>query len=418
MAEDVLTLAGFVEGIQYRKQVSVEGGRGIPDFTFLLPRGVVLYMDVKFPLDNYLRYLDAESDFDAAPAPRRLPARRARQGEGARGTRVLATRPRTPSTASCCSSPTSSSTGSSRSTTRPCSSTRSGSKIVMCSPLTLFAVLAVVRQAVDSFRLERTTSEILDVLGTFSKQWDGFVTQMDTLGKRLESTASAYDQLVGARRRQLERQLDRIEDLRTDQALALTGGWRAAPAARGVAGGAPRYHRGMAMVLILVFIVVPLVELAVFVQVAQWIGVVNTTLLLLLVSVRRRSSSSGTRASASTAGCALELRTGVVPAAELVERAPDPDRGPAADRPRLRHRRDRPAAPAPAGACVRPRQGAQALLGTGRQPRREASSTLATRRPATRRPTSIEVLPPSPRSLPPQSSPPGPPPPGGPASAQ
>jgi DNA recombination protein RmuC len=97
-------------------------------------------------------------------------------------------------------------------------------KIVMCSPLTLFAVLAVVRQAVDSFRLERTTSEILDVLGTFSKQWDGFVTQMDTLGKRLESTASAYDQLVGARRRQLERQLDRIEDLLTDQALALTGG--------------------------------------------------------------------------------------------------------------------------------------------------------------------------------------------------
>jgi DNA recombination protein RmuC len=64
MAEDVLTLAGFVEGIQYRKQVAVEGGRGIPDFTFLLPRGVVLYMDVKFPLDNYLRYLDAESDLE------------------------------------------------------------------------------------------------------------------------------------------------------------------------------------------------------------------------------------------------------------------------------------------------------------------------------------------------------------------
>jgi hypothetical protein len=31
----------------------------------------------------------------------------------------------------------------------------------------------------------------------------------------------AYDQLSGARRHQLERQLDRIEDLRTDQALSL-----------------------------------------------------------------------------------------------------------------------------------------------------------------------------------------------------
>ncbi len=96
-----------------------------------------------------------------------------------------------------------------------------GHKIVMCSPLTLFAVLAVVRQAVDSFRLERTTSEILDVLGSFSKQWEAFGSSMDTLGKRLESTSSAFDQLTGPRRRQLERQLDRIEDLRTDQALAI-----------------------------------------------------------------------------------------------------------------------------------------------------------------------------------------------------
>jgi DNA recombination protein RmuC len=52
MAEDVLQLAGFVEGIQYRKQTAVAGGTGIPDFTFLLPRGVVLYMDVKFPLEE------------------------------------------------------------------------------------------------------------------------------------------------------------------------------------------------------------------------------------------------------------------------------------------------------------------------------------------------------------------------------
>ena len=37
MADDVLRLAGFVEGVNYRKQTSVERGRGIPDFTFLLP---------------------------------------------------------------------------------------------------------------------------------------------------------------------------------------------------------------------------------------------------------------------------------------------------------------------------------------------------------------------------------------------
>lgn len=51
MAEDVLQLAGFLEGVNYCKQRRLDSG-GIPDFTFLLPRGLELHMDVKFPLDN------------------------------------------------------------------------------------------------------------------------------------------------------------------------------------------------------------------------------------------------------------------------------------------------------------------------------------------------------------------------------
>src|SRR5690242_4124468 len=62
MAEDVLRLAGFLEGVNYHKQRAID--TGIPDFTFLLPDGLSLHMDVKFPLDNYLRYLEAESDLE------------------------------------------------------------------------------------------------------------------------------------------------------------------------------------------------------------------------------------------------------------------------------------------------------------------------------------------------------------------
>jgi DNA recombination protein RmuC len=217
----VLQLAGFVEGIQYRKQVSVEGGRGIPDFTFMLPRGVVMYMDVKFPLDAYLRYLDAESEIE----------QRRHRDDFLRDVRSkvkeLAARSYNASDAETVDCvllfiPNEQLYGFIQEHDGAVLEHALGHKIVMCSPLTLFAVLAVVRQAVDSFQLERTTSEILDVLGAFSKQWDGFVGQMDTLGKRLESTSAAFDQLAGTRRRQLERQLDRIEDLRTDQALAIT----------------------------------------------------------------------------------------------------------------------------------------------------------------------------------------------------
>lgn len=92
-------------------------------------------------------------------------------------------------------------------------------KIVLCSPLTLFAVLAVIRQAVETFHLARTGDEILAALGGFTSQWEAFTEQLDRLGTHLERTQRAFETVTTTRRRQLERQLDRIEVLRTARGL-------------------------------------------------------------------------------------------------------------------------------------------------------------------------------------------------------
>lgn len=62
MAEDVLRAAGFIEGINDLKQQTLRESRNRPDYSFLLPRGLQVHMDVKFPLDNYLKYLEAENE--------------------------------------------------------------------------------------------------------------------------------------------------------------------------------------------------------------------------------------------------------------------------------------------------------------------------------------------------------------------
>ena len=74
MAEDVLRLAGFHENINYVKQTQIEGGTGRPDYTFPMPKGHALYMDVKFPMASYLRYLEVEHQRRARGAPQALPA--------------------------------------------------------------------------------------------------------------------------------------------------------------------------------------------------------------------------------------------------------------------------------------------------------------------------------------------------------
>ena len=94
-------------------------------------------------------------------------------------------------------------------------------KVIWCSPLTLYAVLAVVRQAVDNFTLKKTASEINSLMGSFNKQWGSFTGQMDTLGKRICSVQEQFNRLSETRRRALERPLNAIEQLRIQGRLPI-----------------------------------------------------------------------------------------------------------------------------------------------------------------------------------------------------
>ena len=223
MAEDVLRAAGLIEGVNYVKQRSIPGGRAIPDFTFTLPRDLSVHMDVKFPLDNYVRYVEATGDAD-------------RERYLSVFLRDVRLRVREVAT---------------REYVDPAGSTVDyallfipneqvyafilehdaafiddaiAGKVVVCSPSTLFAVLAVIRQSVDSFALERTSNQMLQLLGRFGDQWDRFVEQMDKVGKRIESARAEFDSLAGTRRRTLDRELAKLDDLRRERGLPSADG--------------------------------------------------------------------------------------------------------------------------------------------------------------------------------------------------
>jgi DNA recombination protein RmuC len=223
MAEDVLRLAGFIEHVNYEKQVSVEGGRALPDYTFKLPKGQVLYMDVKFPLAAYLRYLDAGSEAersahrdtfvrDVRLRVKELADRRyAQAGDRRSVDYVLLFLPNETINAFVHEHDPS------------LVEHALGQKVVMCSPLTLFAFLGVIRQAFDNFMIEQTSDEILKLLGTFTKQWGKFGDSVEKVKARFESVQREFEQLAGPRRRQLERPLMQIEALRLERGLPTDG---------------------------------------------------------------------------------------------------------------------------------------------------------------------------------------------------
>jgi DNA recombination protein RmuC len=216
MADDVLRTAGMLEGVNYRKQRAIAGGT-IPDFTFFLPRGVELHMDVKFPVDNYLRHLEATTDAerDATCSAFLRDVRNRIKELALRGYADPSTTPGFV----LLFIPNESVYAFIQEHDRQVSDIALGQGVVLCSPFTLFAVLGVVRQAVDCFLLERASDEILDALGGFSQQWQRFSDHVDKLGKQLGTVQGTYDDLAGTRRRQLEKRLDEIDAIRTRRGL-------------------------------------------------------------------------------------------------------------------------------------------------------------------------------------------------------
>ena len=223
MAEDVLRLAGFVENVNYVKQTQLDGGTGRPDFTFPLPKGHELYMDVKFPMAGYLRFMDATTDAE----------RQAHRTAFLRDVRLrvkeLSKRDYARESAKASVDyvlmflPNEQLTGFIQEHDPQLIDDAMTQRVVMCSPLTLFAFLGVIRQAYDNFVIEQTSDQILALIGKFGVQWQKYSDALDRTKVKFEQLDRQFDELVGIRKRQLEKPLYQLEAVRRERNLPIDG---------------------------------------------------------------------------------------------------------------------------------------------------------------------------------------------------
>ncbi len=220
MAEDILRLCGLVEGINYIKQKKMESVGSKPDFTFLLPQNLKVNMDVKFPLNAYMQYLEAKTETD----------QKAHRDQFLRDVKLRIKEVQTRDYINPAENtvdyvivfiPNEQVYGFIQEQDSSILEEAMKNKVILCSPLTLYAVLAVIRQAIDNFNLEKTSAQMLSLFGTFKEQWSKFYESMDKMGKKIKDAYDEYDTLTTTRKRMLERPLDRIEELRVQKGIAL-----------------------------------------------------------------------------------------------------------------------------------------------------------------------------------------------------
>ncbi|MEN6388019.1 MAG: DNA recombination protein RmuC, partial [Candidatus Cryosericum sp.] len=211
MADDILRAAGFKEGVNYLKQKEELSGNR-PDFTFLLPRNLRLNMDVKFPLDNYMGVISATTDEERVSYTKKFLSdvqQRVKEinsrgyidpGNGTVDCVLLFI-------------PIESVFGFAQEQDPELLDSALSQHVILCSPSTLFAVLAIIRQATDTFAIQQNVGQILTKFAEFDKQWRQFTDKYEKLKNHIQNVEEDFKELSGVRTHKLDVVLEEIHAL-------------------------------------------------------------------------------------------------------------------------------------------------------------------------------------------------------------
>ena len=225
LAEDMLRAAGFMEGINYHKQTIIEGsgsdGGGRPDYHFDMPPDRVLFMDVKFPLDKYVEYVQATSDGERNQAKQAFLT--AVSGHVATLAKRDYVNKSTQNTIDYVLMfvPNEGISGFVHEVSPELIDKALEQKVILCSPLTLYAFLVVIRQAAESFHTEQTAADVMRLINLFNRQWEEYTKAVGKVAKSFEAMQDELNSISagGTRYRKLSARIKEIEKLRTKQGI-------------------------------------------------------------------------------------------------------------------------------------------------------------------------------------------------------
>jgi DNA recombination protein RmuC len=218
MADDVLRLCGLHEGINYYKNKTQENVATRPDFTFKLPQNLFLNMDVKFPFNNFLSYQECQDPALQESYKKNFLRDVRNRLKEVTGREYINTAQNTVDYV-LIFIPSEQIYSFVNQNDPQLIDDALKMKIIVCSPQTLYAVLSIVRQAVDNFKMSERLSEILLVIDEFKNQWRKYCEKMETLGHRLDEARKDFDEIQGVRSRGLERSMSKIDNAKSEYFL-------------------------------------------------------------------------------------------------------------------------------------------------------------------------------------------------------
>jgi DNA recombination protein RmuC len=217
-AEDILRLCGLQEQMHYVKQQ--QAGAGRPDFTFLLPHEQRCYMDVKFPLDNYVRMAGCErAEEQKTYREQFLKDVRAHLRELER--RDYAPRGSVGPDYILMFIPNEQVYGAVNEWLPGLIDEALAKRIVLCGPWSLYAQVRLIWQAWETYYHAQALGEITKTVSEFLADFKRFQERFGHLGEELRAGLTLYEDIVRVSYAQLSRRIAQIEEYRKGQGVSM-----------------------------------------------------------------------------------------------------------------------------------------------------------------------------------------------------
>jgi DNA recombination protein RmuC len=187
----------------------------------MMPPNRVLFMDVKFPLDKYADHFNAETD--ALRSQAKVEFVRAVRGH----IDALAKRDYINNAKEEALDyvlmflPNESISGFVHEADPKLMDYALAKRVVLCSPLALYAFLGVIRQATDSFHTEQTAASIMQQINKFNGEWQKYAKAVDEVKDTFHKLTDKIDDIStgGTRFNKLNVPVKAIEKMRTKQGI-------------------------------------------------------------------------------------------------------------------------------------------------------------------------------------------------------
>ena len=210
VADDLLKMAGFVRGVDYEFNKEQAGSETRPDFCVFLPDGTRINIDSKFPYSNLQKMTETDDkemkekfrvqfERDVKDKMKQVTTRDYINPEDKTVDFVILFIPnemifsyiyeKMPELSQAAMS----------------------SKIVFAGPFSFTAILRMVKQSYENFRVQKNIYNIIGHVRAFEKEFVNFSDSFYKIGEKIDGLQKQYDTVSTTRFNQLVRRVDKVK---------------------------------------------------------------------------------------------------------------------------------------------------------------------------------------------------------------